>query len=341
MIALDLFCGAGGLTKGLTAAGVNVRAAVDIDLDCRASFQENNVATYFARDIRFLAPGEVEKFIGRRAHNDLLIAACAPCQPFAQLNRSRPDSRAFLLSHVARLIRDLRPRAILIENVPGLRRVRGFSTYKRFTTALIDIGYSVASGVLDAKDFGVPQTRRRFVLLAVRGKRIQLPVPTHGAGLHPYRTVRDAIAHYPPISAGEIHPIIANHVAASVSATNAERLRHTPKNGGSRADWPKRLWLTCHSRNPSAHTDSYGRMAWDLPAPALTCKCHSISNGRYAHPEQNRAISLREAAALQGFPEDYQFFGNGVGSIARQIGNAVPIPFAQVLGEHILEVLNQ
>lgn len=342
MIALDLFCGAGGLTRGLADAGIEVKLGVDVDSRCAKSFESNNPRTAFlAEDVCDLDRSKVLRLIGATANQDVLIAACAPCQPFAQLNRTETaDARGVLLREVARLTRELLPRAVLIENVPGIRLVEGYSTYRRLARMLTDLKYSVCVGVLDAKHFGVPQTRRRFVLLALRGKAIEMPSSTHGPGLVPFRTVRDAIAHYPRIAAGEQHHTVPNHRAAKLSITNSERMQHTPHDGGSRMAWPKHLWLPCHKKNVEAHTDSYGRMRWDRPAPTLTCKCHSLSNGRYGHPEQDRAISLREAATLQCFPEDYEFHGTSLAGLATQIGNAVPVSLARLLGNQILTALD-
>ena len=189
--------------------------------------------------------------------------------------------------------------------------------------------------VLDAKHFGVPQTRRRFVLIASRTRLIALPRPTHGAGLLPYTTVKEAIEHFPPLSAGNRSRIIPNHVAACLSELNLQRMANTPPDGGDRRTWNESLVLECHKGEYDGHSDVYGRMFWDRPAPALTSKCNSLSNGRYGHPEQNRAISLREAASLQTFPDSYVFHGLDQ-QIARQIGNAVPVVFASALGRAIL-----
>lgn len=180
--------------------------------------------------------------------------------------------------------------------------------------------------------YGVPQTRRRLVLLASQGAIPRLPAATHASRMC---TVRDAIGHYPAIEAGETSDQVANHVAARVMEWNLERLRHTPIDGGDRRSWPDELALDCHQKT-SGYTDVYGRMAWERPAPTLTGRCNSISNGRFGHPEQNRAISLREAAAIQTFPDDYVFHGPN-SHIAKQIGNAVPVEFAAVLGRHILD----
>jgi DNA (cytosine-5)-methyltransferase 1 len=202
---------------------------------------------------------------------------------------------------------------------------------------LESLDYYISEGVLDAKDFGVPQTRRRYVLIAVRGKPAKLPEPVFGPGLQNYVTVRDAISHYPAIRAGERNSFVPNHEAAIISEINLKRLKSTPHDGGDRRAWPLELVLDCHKGNHDGHTDVYGRMRWGKPAPTLTGKCHSISNGRYGHPSQDRAISLREAASLQTFSDSYVFHGSKQ-HIARMIGNAVPVRFGEALGRHILNL---
>lgn len=342
MNAVDFFCGAGGLTRGLRTAGIDVRLGIDIDRRCEETYQANNPGSEFlAKDVTRLQPSEIRHYLARK-RDDLLLAACAPCQPFAQLNRGTGrDGRAILLRHILRFVDGLRPRYVLVENVPGFQRVDGFSTYRRFASALHRLGYSIATGVLDAKNYGVPQTRRRLVMLAARGTTISIPKATHGAGLKGYATVRSAISRYAPLSAGEMHSSIPNHRAAALSEINLRRLASTPADGGSRTDWPRSLWLACHSADGyKGHTDAYGRMRWDSPAPTLTCRCHSLSNGRYGHPEQLRAISLREAARLQGFTDDYLFVGPTLAHLAAQIGNAVPVPLAAALGHHLLKGAN-
>ena len=222
-----------------------------------------------------------------------------------------------------------------MENVPGLANVRGFSTYVRFQRALLALGYRLSCGILDAKKYGVPQTRRRLVLIASKSCEPSLPEPSHGTTRRPYCTVRETISHLPKLQAGQRHPSIPNHYAACLSPLNLVRLKHTPTNGGGRTDWPSRLTLNCHKKTKKGHEDVYGRMKWDAPAPTLTCRCFSISNGRYGHPEQHRAISLREAACLQTFPNAYVFYGATQKSLGEQIGNAVPVQLAKAMGNHI------
>ncbi len=336
MRAFDFFCGAGGLTRGLTDAGIRVIAGFDNDEGCRSSYEHNNPGARFVHmDIRDIRLEDLQTTGATGALDDVLFAGCAPCQPFSKQSKStgrRTD--ATLLKEFGRLIESVLPRQILMENVPGIAKVPGFSTFRRFLRTLKVCGYDYVYDVLDAKRYGVPQNRRRLILLAFRGMRPSLPAPRHDSSRRPFRTVRQAISHLPAIRAGECHPDVPNHVAAAVSSLNLERLRHTPPDGGDRRAWPEDLMLDCHKNGHEGHTDVYGRMAWDRPAPALTGRCNSISNGRYGHPNQNRAISLREAAALQSFPDGYVFFGSR-NHIARQIGNAVPVRLARAIGKHI------
>lgn len=343
MIAIDFFCGAGGLTRGLLNADIEVVLGVDADESCRQTYEtNNNPARFLNADIRTLTVEQVREFIVGIEADELLLTACAPCQPFAQLNKSedRGDA-ATLLGRLTRFVRGLRPRAVFVENVPGLARVRGLSTHKRFRSMLAEMGYGFWEGVLDAKFYGVPQTRRRFMMIAIRGAVPSPPPATHGPGLLPFETVESAIRGYPPIEAGTTHPTVPNHKAAIVSPINLERLRHTPYDGGDRTAWPEHLWLECHRNGYRGHTDVYGRMYWQRVSPALTCKCISLSNGRYGHPEQDRAISFREAARLQSFDDNFVFHAQIQRHLASQIGNAVPVRLAERVGGHIAELVSR
>ncbi len=342
MIAIDFFCGAGGLTRGLLDAGIQVVLGIDNDESCRETYERNNYPARFLKaDIVKLEFDEVRRHLVGVAPENLLFAACAPCQPFSQLNRNEnKDDRATLLGRFARFIEAFQPKYVFLENVPGLSKVRGSSTHKRFLEMLRRHGYYFDDGIVNAKSYGVPQSRRRYVLIAVRGAIPFLPTHTHGnsEGLIPFETVESAIRRYPHIAAGESHPTVPNHTAASIIPRNIERLIHTPEDGGDRRAWPKHLWLECHSGEHKGHTDVYGRMRWNSPAPTLTCKCTSISNGRYGHPTEHRAISLREAASLQSFSDEYIFYGESSTKLATQIGNAVPVRMAQRFGEYLLSV---
>lgn len=336
LLAFDFFCGVGGLTRGLQNAGMNVVAGIDIDSTCKESYETNNSPSKFiCSDIREFDTEIINTTLEDTPAEDLLFAGCAPCQAFSKQRKSkvrRPD--ATVLGAFSEIVKEFRPGFVMIENVPGLRRIKGFSTYRRFKKTLEDCGYMIAEGVLDAKQFGTPQTRRRLILIASRFAQPELPAPKFGKGLDPYLTVRDAISHFPPIDAGSSHSAVRNHTAAEISEKNLSRLKVTPHDGGDRRDWPRDLWLDCHSDDYTGHTDVYGRMHWDRPAPTLTGRCISISNGRFGHPVQDRAITLREAAALQTFDDDYEFSGN-FRKIALHIGNAVPVILAEEIGNEI------
>lgn len=338
IVAVDFFCGAGGLTRGLLDSGIDVKFGIDVDGNCKTTYETNNAPAQFKQyDIKKLSIKELSKELAGIPREELMFAACAPCQPFSKQRTVTRDKRQrTLLGYFSRFIKTFKPEYVFVENVPGIAKVPGNSTYKRFVSTLKRLGYSYDAADVDAKDYGVPQTRRRHILLACKSSPICIPGPTHGPGRRPYETVRKAIAHFPPICAGEIHPKIPNHWASALAEVNLKRIQCTPRNGGDRRQWPDELFLDCHKGDYDGHSDVYGRMWWDRPSPALTCKCHSLSNGRYGHPKQDRAISLREAAALQSFPDDYIFYGKSKGDIGKQIGNAVPVNLARMVGRQLL-----
>ncbi len=336
MFALDFFCGAGGLTRGFLNAGIHVVAGLDVNEGCRRTYETNNKpAKFLACDLQNVRPQDLEKYVRGIPTSELIFAGCAPCQPFSKQRREIDVRDKTLLSHFGRLVGEFLPGYVVIENVPGIVRIPGYSTYRRFTRLLEDFGYALAEGVVDAKFFGVPQTRRRWVVIASRLAKPDLPEPTHGVGSKPFVTVREAIAHYPKLAAGEQSASVPNHRAANIAPRNIRRLKATPPDGGGRRQWPKELVLDCHTGDYEGHSDVYGRMRWDAPAPALTCKCFSISNGRYGHPEQHRAISLREAARLQSFNDSFIFYGASQADIGVQIGNAVPVALAHRLAKTV------
>lgn len=330
MRAVDLFCGAGGLTLGLRRAGWDVAGGVDLDAAAGLTYRRNNPgARFLAADLRCVSGRDVRALAGGARGRELLLAGCPPCRPFSKQRRAAapaPVGEAALLGEFGRLVAELRPRAVLLENVPGLAAGAGAGVFREFLRVLRAGGWRGRHAVVNARDWGVPQHRRRCVLLASRGGRAALPAPAPG----PPATVRSAIERFPPLAAGRGDASVPNHRAAGLSARNLRRLRATPPDGGGRRDWPPGLGLECH-RGARGFSDVYGRMWWDRPAPTLTSRCNSLSNGRFGHPEQHRAVSLREAAALQSFPDDYEFFGSQ-SRVARWIGNAVPVALAEALG---------
>ena len=321
--------------------GIEVRAGIDLNASCKRTYEENNApARFIPGDLSILRASDIAPFVDGIPRDELIFMGCAPCQPFSKQRRKVSHDGGTLLERFGRLVDEFRPGYVIVENVPGIAKVRGNSTYRRFLKRLTAAGYKFKDGKLDAKWFGVPQTRNRWVVIASREGEPCLPEKTHGTQIRPFVTVRDAIHGYPRLHAGEKSVVVANHSAAQISPTNLERLALTPSDGGGRLDWPDEFVLDCH-RIYEGHSDVYGRMKWDAPAPTLTCRCFSISNGRYGHPEQHRAISLREAAKLQSFADNYVFYGDSQAGIGAQIGNAVPVKMAEALARKLLELRGQ
>ena len=327
LACVDLFCGAGGLTRGLLDAGIRVVRGIDTDGTARETYERNNPGAEFVQaDVREITPGDVMD--GVDLGGGLLLAGCAPCQPFSRhAPKGTADERRSLIESVGSLVECILPDYVLVENVPGFRD--GNEYHAEFMRMLDGNGYQADDDVVDAKDYGVPQTRMRYVLLASRKGPISIPEGGDGR-----KTVRDAIRKFPAIGAGQQDPGVPNHAAPGLSERLMERLRATPPDGGSRRHTPKSLWTNCHLKH-NGHTDTYGRMRWDAPAPTLTCRCTSLSNGRFGHPEQHRAISVREAAAIQSFGNGYVFCSS-MSRNAVHIGNAVPPRLAKALGEAIV-----
>lgn len=332
--AIDFFCGAGGLTRGLLDAGVEVLAGVDNDERLRDSYESNNSPSRFiGRDIKDIDIHQLRRDLGIAGEDLVLYAACTPCQPFSTLSRLKgKDERKHLLSAFGALVREAPPDFILVENVPGLNTVYGREIYERFRETLERCGFSgIYADFLDAKDFGVPQVRKRFILLASRHGEVAAPQQAAAV-----ERVRDHIEKYPPIEDGEQSDEFLNHSSRRLMPHHRVIVRSVPKDGGSRRDVKDTsILLKCHQEKPNVHKDVFGRMSWDAPAPTLTGRCTDIYCGRFTHPDQDRGISLREAAALQTFPDEYEFFGTFFHT-AHQIGNAVPVRFAEKLGEAVL-----
>ena len=330
----DFFSGCGGTSTGLRDAGMEIVLGLDVEPEASETYRHNfPEAAFIERDIVDVSPSEVADLVGE-GRGPLLLSACAPCQPYSSfVARPTRDNRKTLLLRLLPIIERLDPEFVFIENVPGLKgRQAPGGTFARFCRALAAAGYHVAHEIVDCQTYGVPQRRRRLVILASRLGPIQVPPPTHGSdpSLLPVSTVWEWIGDLPAIEPGEEHPSVPNHLASAITDINLRRLRATPP-GGSRADWPPNLRLACH-HNDRNYSDVYGRMRADAPAPVLTTKCTSISNGRFGHPYADRPISVREAACLQTFPRDFVFKG-GIRSTTRQIGNAVPALLAQRMGE--------
>lgn len=338
---IDFFSGCGGTSCGFQAAGLEIIAGLDIDPEAAATYRRNfPEAKFIEGDVRKFEPSILENVINKR-EKPLLFAGCAPCQPFSRQNKtnSKNDPRRTLLKDFGRFVEAWMPDYIFVENVPGLQKIQRHGPLQAFQQLLRKLGYKFECAVVPALWYGVPQTRERLVLVASLHSHVRIPEATHGPdrpqGM--YTTVGDWIRNLPEIEAGQSHPSDPDHVAAKLEELNLRRIRATPE-GGGRSSWPDALWLNCH-RTHSGHSDVYGRLAWDKQAAGLTTRCISYSNGRFGHPSQDRALSVREAACLQTFPRHYKFEGS-VSSKARQIGNAVPPQMAEVFGREFLKSLS-
>lgn len=336
----DFFCGCGGTSAGFRAAGMDVVLGIDCDEAAEEAFKLNFRGTSFLRkDIRDIGLEDLQEYVDTCAGAPILFCGCAPCQPFSKQNRSRSrsDIRRTLLDEFACFIVRYLPQFVFCENVPGLQVPNDASKgpFGRFLKTLRGLGYSVDWDIIDSQDYGVPQKRRRLVLIASTLGEVKMPSATHGPNSRKaFSTVWEWIGHLPRVAAGCAHPLDPIHRATSLSATNMCRIRNTPA-GGSRLDWPDDLVLRCHREDVNArtHTDVYGRLRKDQTASALTTKCISLSNGRFGHPEQDRAITIREAALLQTFPRRFRFpRKRAMRTLARLIGNAVPVRLATTYG---------
>ena len=327
---MDLFCGVGGLTHGLICGGVNVVAGVDLDSACRYPYETNNPAIFIERDVKGLAAEFVTELLG--AAPLTLLAGCAPCQPFSTYSRSgrrRGASDWELVASYGRLVREVRPHFVTMENVP---QIEHHPVFREFLDGLE--GYHVTSKMVECSSIGVPQTRKRLVLLASRLGSDQLSLATT---FNATATVQTTISHLPALAAGQADKHDPLHVACRLSNLNLKRIKAS-KPGGTWRDWEPSLRAACHRRTTGdTYPSVYGRMEWDQPAPTITTQCFGYGNGRFGHPEQDRAITLREAAMLQTFPPDYAFVKDGervkFSLLGRLIGNAVPVRLGEIIGE--------
>ena len=331
---VDLFCGAGGLTHGFTLEGLPVIAGIDMDPACRYPYEANNNAKFVERDISKVTTAELSAIFGDA---DLkILMGCAPCQPFStyaqRYTLDNMDGKWGLLYEFARLAEGTLPDVITMENVPTVVKHKVFND---FVDSLKSLGYSVWFGVIDSSLFGVPQSRRRMVLLASRHGEITMSAPR----VTETYTVRDAIGNLGALSAGDVASTDKLHVTSALSEKNLKRIKAS-KPGGTWRDWPKELIADCHrAESGKTYSSVYGRMEWDKPAPTMTTQCYGFGNGRFGHPEQDRAISLREAAILQSFPGNYKFIPKGSKAsfkvLGRLIGNAVPVLLGQAIAKSI------
>lgn len=336
--AVDLFCGAGGLTKGLENSGIKVNLGVDIDPACEYPYSQNNSGIFLKKSVTDLSNSDIQGFF--RKGTIKLLAGCAPCQTFSGHNKKKSntsDGRWWLLLEFERLIKEIQPELVTMENVPGLLST---GVFKAFKNTLINLGYAVDFKVVNCSKYGLPQNRKRLVLLASKIGNIHLLSPTEFT-TKTARTVKDAIGGLEPISAGGISSTDHLHKSSNLTKLNLKRMKFS-KPGGSWKDWNKSLVLDCHKKaSGSGFLGVYGRMEWSKPSPTITTQFLGFSRGRFGHPEQDRALSLREGAILQGFPKDYRFTPANeepkTTVVSRLIGNAVPVTLGELIGESIVK----
>lgn len=344
--SVDLFCGVGGLTHGLLKSGIQVRAGIDLDVSCKYAYEANNNAEFIGADISKITGEQIKKYW--KDNEIKVLVGCAPCQPFSthsnKVKDKEQDNKWNLLNEFIRLVKETIPDIISMENVTNLSNKQIFTD---FVFKLKSLGYSVKYQNVYCPDYGIPQKRRRLVLLASRFGEIDIISPTHKK--EEYKTVRDAIGHLEPIKSGIKCKNDILHFTTKLTDINLKRIRSSVPNG-TWEDWDTSLMLECHKKESGkTYKSVYGRMSWDEPSPTITTQFYNYGTGRFGHPEQDRALTIREASILQSFPAKYKFVERNedilLTQIGRHIGNAVPVNLGFVIGKsihkHLLEINNE
>jgi DNA (cytosine-5)-methyltransferase 1 len=347
---IDLFAGCGGVTAGFKNREFKVLAAVEFDPIVAETYRLNHPEVIlYEQDARDVSPEEMMGQCGFTKRDLTILSVCAPCQPFSRQNRFRNnDERNRLVLETIRFANAFRPLFVFVENVPGLGK--SLKIFNELVEGLTKLGYVVSPPkIVDAVNYGVPQFRKRLILLSSRtDSELDLPPPTHTSpenairlGKRAWCTVGDAFTDLPDLKSGERSETDPLHKARAHTPINLERLRYIPHNGGSRDSLPPRLQLACHrnGKNVGYH-DVYGRMDSRKPSNTLTTGCTNFTKGRFAHPTADRAITPREAARLQTFPDSYRFYGS-YEQISAQIGNAVPMMLAEAFAGYFYKLWMQ
>lgn len=339
---VDLFCGVGGLTHGLKKAGIKIKAGVDFDKSCKYAYEVNNDAKFIGADISKICGEDIKKFWEEGEIR--ILVGCAPCQPFSthsnKVKGKEHDDKWNLLNEFVRLIQETTPDIVSMENVTNISNKQVF---KDFVAQLDSLNYHIKHRNVYCPDYGIPQKRKRLVLLASRLGSIDFIPPTHKKDN--YRTVRDAIAHLEPVKSGEKNARDPLHFTTRLTDVNLKRIKASVPNG-TWEDWDKELWLNCHTKESGqTYKAVYGRMSWDEPAPTITTQFYNYGTGRFGHPEQDRALTIREASILQSFPPDYEFVDINqeihLTRLGTHIGNAVPVDLGLAIGESIIKHLTE
>ncbi len=338
--AVDLFCGIGGLTHGLIKASIPVVAGIDIDKTCKYAYETNNQSTFICKDVRELTGADLEKLYPDECIK--VLVGCAPCQPFSthtQKDKSRSEDEKWdLLYSFSKLIREVQAHIVSMENVPEIAKNKVFTD---FIAELEEQGYYIFWGKVYCPDYGIPQSRKRLVLLASKFGAINVIPPTHTED--EYETVQDIIGNLEVLTAGEVSTKDSLHRASLLGDINLKRIKQS-KPGGTWKDWDEDIRSPCHKKDSGkSYSGVYARMSWDTLAPTITTQFYNYGTGRFGHPEQDRALSLREGALLQTFPRDYDFIDPEVSFSIRRlgthIGNAVPVRLGEIIGRSILKHL--
>lgn len=345
--AIDLFCGIGGLTHGIQKTGINVIAGIDIDSTCQYAYEINNKSKFINKGIEEI---KVQDIICLYPKDSIkVLMGCAPCQPFSNyslryIKEGRKDDKWKLLYYFSNLVQGVKPHIVSMENVPQLAKE---IVFRDFVVELEKQGYKVSWSVVNCADYGVPQSRNRLVLLASQLGDISIIPPLYNEVN--YITVEDVIGSLEPLKDGETSKNDFLHRSSKLSKKNKKRIQQSLP-GGTWKDWSEDLILPCHKKESGKGYGSvYGRMEWDKPSPTITTQFYGYGNGRFGHPDQDRAISLREGAILQSFPADYKFIGTGNAQTNKQIGihigNAVPVELGVAIGlsikEHIKKIKDE
>nr|WP_319776214.1 DNA cytosine methyltransferase [uncultured Sphaerochaeta sp.] len=340
--AIDFFCSIGGMTYGFRQAGIKVIAGIDIDPTCKETYEFNNKGSKFIEaDIKEYT---FDKLIADAEINvnddELIFIGCSPCQYWSIIKTDKTKSAETknLLGDFQKFVMNFKPGYVVVENVPGILKNAEESGLNHFIDVLTKNDYTVKKDILNANYYGVPQNRRRFTLIASRvNSNIELPKAENNKK----NIVSNFIGEmngFEKITAGHEDKTKFKHTSAGLSPNNLKRIKLTKKNGGTREKWSAKeeLQIDAYKGKDYSFRNVYGRMSWGKPAPTITTRFNSLSNGRFGHPEENRALSLREGATLQTFPKSYDFKEKSMGKIARQIGNAVPPALAKRIAQQLL-----
>lgn len=343
---IDLFCGIGWLSHWLLRAGLPVSAGFDIDWNCKFWYEHNNKARFYQQDIKTLKAEQLEDIFWDA--DIKILVGCAPCQPYSLMNTKKwiyswdDIKERSPVDKFASLIREIKPEIVSMENVPGLITNKKSESFKNFLQTLDDCWYYVDYKIVNAIEYGIPQTRKRLILVASRLGEIKIIPPTHNKSI----TVKDVIWDLPRLESWETSQTDKYHTCQNLTIINLERLKHMPHDGWDLSMIENKYWPECFKKKSgkSYLRNVYGRMYRDKPAPTMTTFCTGLWNGRFWHPEQDRAISVREAARIQTFPDDYQFFPEwepcNIQKASKFIGNAVPVRLGEVVWESILKYLS-